>query len=164
MSFEVNDLKSATWAIGKIRESDLRIKEKEEVARAEIDKIKEWLEAEKEKEEKESNYLRQLVSNYYIEEKTKDKKFKLSTPYGKVSSRKQQPKMLVDDNAALEYLERNNADKVKTIMTYDKRDLKKLFSVVETNDGLKAVDENGEFLDFINLSKQPDNITIKTEE
>ena len=96
-TFKVTDLKSATWCMEKIRDINNKINEKEEIAneiisRAEEDirKAKEWLKEETEEHNNDKNYLELLLTQYYQNEKRIDKKFKLKTPFGVVTSRKNQ--------------------------------------------------------------------------
>ena len=86
--FKVIDLQSATWVLRKLRAVNEKMNEINTIAVEEISRINEWAEKEVKSLNDDKEYFEGLLSAYYIEERAKDKKFKLSTPYGKVTSRK----------------------------------------------------------------------------
>ena len=59
-----------------------------DLADKEIERIKSWKDKETEKLQSSKEYLESLVVEYFKIEKEKDNRFKLNTPYGKVTSRK----------------------------------------------------------------------------
>ena len=85
--FKVRDLQGATWCFKKLRALENKIEEITKVAAVEIDGITKWLEGELKTLENDKEYFEGLLNAYYVEERAKNKKFKLSTPYGKITAR-----------------------------------------------------------------------------
>lgn len=162
--FRIEDLDTANWAFRKIRAYKSRIQEKEELAQREKERIESWLKEETDADKGSVAYFESLLVEYYREQKAQDAKFKLTTPYGKLTSRKKQPKVEVeDDEKALDYLVMKQPKAVETIRKYNKNDLKKMFEIVEVDGGLVAIDKDGEMLDFVKLEAQDDSYTVKVE-
>jgi len=163
--FAVDDLKKATWAMRKIVEAEVEVKKVKEVAESEMERISTWVEKETEVQKNTIEYMEALLINYYISNKRANAKFKLSTPYGKVSSRKRQPRLSMNDEKVLQYLRENQKDEMIQIKeSYNKTELKKMIKVTELNGKLVVVDENGTLLEFISAEVQEDSYTIKTDE
>lgn len=160
-TFKVTDLKSATWCMEKIRDINNKINEKEEIAneiisRAEEDirKAKEWLKEETEEHNNDKNYLELLLTQYYQNEKRIDKKFKLKTPFGVVTSRKDQ-KWNYDEEKVIEYCKREGLEFVKVSEKLDKSELKKI-----CKNGANPI--TGELIDGIEIVEE-ENISVKVE-
>lgn len=109
--FSVKNLSTATWAFERIVELEQKRKEFESVANKEYEKIEEkkqkvdtWLEKQTEEIDDSKRYFESLLEIYFVESKRIDPKFKLSTPYGKVSSRKQQDKWTYEDKSIIQSL------------------------------------------------------------
>ena len=95
--FEVHDLSSATWVMRKLRDFDDQDAEVKQTAKEQIEHIKKqiediekWQQKELDKNESGREYMQGLLSDYLHELRQSDKKAKISTPYGTVSTRKQQ--------------------------------------------------------------------------
>lgn len=162
--FVIDDLKKATWAMRKIRDAEKEYEKVMEVAEAERDRIVEWADKETADVRSTIDYMRGLLVDYYQRERAENPKFKLSTPYGKVSSRKRQPKLSMDDEKVLAYLEENElSDLIKVQKKYSKNDVKKLIDVVEKDGEPVVIDKNGTLLDFVKAENQEDSYTVKTE-
>jgi len=159
--FKVTDLKSSDWAFKKINELEASIEEKKAYAESEIKRINDWLKADTESELASVDYFKFLLTQYYGELKAENPKAKLTTPHGKVTSRKQQPAITWDEQATIDYLKANDPELVKITEKFNKVDVKKLFSVKQVGDTLKLVDINGEMPDIANVAAQPDSITVK---
>lgn len=159
--FKVTDLATADWAFKQINELEARVEEKKAYAESEVKRIKAWLMVETESDLSSVDYFKFLLTQYYGELKAENPKAKLSTPHGKVTSRKQQPAITWDEQATIDYLKENDPELVKTTEKFNKTDVKKLFSVKRVGDSLKLVDENGEMPDIANVAAQPDSITVK---
>lgn len=132
--FRVTDLKSAIWCMEKIdsinKEIDYKSKViKEELALLEekIRKNKEWLEDETKDLESSKVYFESLLLEHYREEKAKDKKFKLSTPYGTLVVKKVKKWNYVNEEDIKNYLADNDKDLLKVKVEINKVDLKKKF-------------------------------------
>lgn len=153
-SFKINNLEGATWAFRKLRAIEAKVTELKEVAQEEINRINEWLSKEVKSLEDDKAYFEGLLTAYYMNEKANDKKFKLSTPYGKVSCRKVK-KWSYDEEAVKEYLKSENLPFLKVKEEVDKAELKKAFK-----DGLNT--ESGEYIPGI-VIEEVESISIKVE-
>lgn len=160
-AFAINDLETAHWAFKKIAALNSKIKEKEDLATAEVERIKQWLTDETKSDNESISYFESLLVQYYQAERSKDAKFKLSTPHGKVTSRKRQPAWTFDDDATIAYLEANNPDNVEIKKTFNKTEIKKMFKVAD--DKGTVVDENGEVVPFVSAVPQGDSYTVKAD-
>jgi len=160
-NFEIHDLKAAGWAFQKINELETSIAEKKEYADDEMKRVQDWLKVETESDLSSIDYFSFLLTQYYGELRADNPKAKLSTPYGSVTSRKKQPEIIWDETATLEYLKANDPEMVKVTEKFNKADVKKLFSLVEVDNHLRLIDENGEVQDIANVTPQPDSITVK---
>lgn len=75
--FKVTDLQSATWVLRKLRAVNEKMNEINTVLAEQIASINEWAEKEVKSLNDDKEYFEGLLSAYYIEERSKDKKFKL---------------------------------------------------------------------------------------
>lgn len=124
--FSINDLQGATWAFRKLRAIEEKVNELNVVADKEISRVKEWLSNEVKSLEADKEYFEGLLSAYYIEERAKDKKFKLTTPYGKVTSRKTEKYIYEDEQAIMDYCNMNELDVIRIKEELDKSAFKKI--------------------------------------
>lgn len=125
-SFCINDLAGATWAFRKLRAIEEKQKEITSIAIEEKQRINEWLFNESKSLNADKEYFEGLLSAYYIEERAKDKKFKLSTPYGKVTSRKTEKYIYEDEQAIMDYCNMNELDVIRVKEELDKTEFKKI--------------------------------------
>lgn len=161
-AFAIKNLETANWAFRKLSAYHKRVKEKEDLAKKEIERIQQWFAEETKKDVDAINYFEFLLTQYYEEQRAIDKKFKLSTPYGKMTSRKKQPKMSIEDeNRLIGFLEEKKPEIVETVKKYNLTEVKKLFKVVPIDNELKAIDQDGEELPFLTFEPQADSYTIK---
>ncbi len=153
--FEINNLQSATWAFKKLRAISDKQREIEEVAAAEIERIEEWKQEQLKQYKSDSEFFEGCISAYFIEERANDKKFKLSTPYGKVTTRKSKKWLYEDEEALKNYVKDNGIDVIRIKEELDKTSLKKLFK-----DGVNQ--ETGEILPGV-MIEESETITVKAE-
>lgn len=153
--FKIDDLQGATWAFRKLRAIEEKHAEVCFIAEQEKVRVESWLEKEKKNYEEDKGYFQFLLSEYYKEERAKDKKFKLSTPYGKVTSRKSKSWKYEDEPSLIKYLKDSELPYVRVKEEVNKADLKKAFK-----DGVNA--ETGEILPFITI-EETESITVKVE-
>src|SRR5690606_33719861 len=98
------------WAFRKLNAYKEELKQKQQLAAAEIERITMWINAEKEPIENSMKHFEFLIQEYHQVQLMKDPKAKtLTTPYGKSKSRasKAQPK-LANKDAALKFVKDNN--------------------------------------------------------
>lgn len=158
--FKITDLETANWAFKKLKENEEDIARNKEFADNEIDKVMRWLENENRSYEDSIEYFNSLLTEYYRELRTNDPKAKLSTPNGKVTSRRRQPKFTFDEDETFKYLEKEKPELIQTEQKFNKTQVKKLLSVTDDN---HVVDENGELVNFVIAEPQDDSITVKTD-
>lgn len=159
--FEVHDLNSANWVFRKLSAINEKNKEIDALAEAERERITKWQEEEKKRNESNREYLESLLIKYYTEEKAKDDKFKLSTPFGSISARKQAAKFIYDEEKLMTFLKENNRSEwIRIKEEIDKVSLKKAVQV----SGDVVVDENGEIIDGITIEDQGVKLSVKLTE
>lgn len=154
-SFKIENLEGATWAFRKLRAISSKKAEIEAVAAEEIARVETWKKSECEKYENDTEYFESLISSYFVEERSKDKKFKLSTPYGKVSTRKASKWIYEDEEALKQYVKENDIDAIRIKEELDKTSLKKI-----CKDGVNQ--DTGEILPYVRI-EETETITVKAE-
>lgn len=158
--FKVTDLDSANWVFKKLDAINSKEQEINDLADKEIERIKSWKDKETEKLQSSKEYLESLVVEYFKVEKEKDSRFKLNTPYGKVTSRKGSKVIQVsNEQDVINQLEqRGFNDYVKVTKKISQSDIKKDFNVAE--DGT-LIDANGEILNGASIVEKPTSYTVK---
>ena len=152
--FEITNLQGATWCFRKLRAIEDKVEEVTSVAALEIDRITQWLTRETKSLEEDKAYFEGLLNAYYVKERAKDKKFKLSTPYGKVTARKTK-KWTYDEEIVKAYVKAEELPFIRVKEELDKSALKKAFK-----DGINT--ETGEYVPGI-VIEEIENITVKVE-
>lgn len=159
--FKVSNLEQANWVFRKIRAFKKQIEENEKLAKVEIERIQNWLKKENEKAQRSIEFFEYLLGEYVEKERKKDAKFKLSTPYGKATFRKQQPKWNYDDMVLLNWLKQNNMQEyIRIKEEVNKAELKKVLKV-ESN---KAITNDGVVVEGITIEEQPEKLVIEVNE
>lgn len=157
--FEIKDLVQANWALRKISAYHNKLKEVKGLANEEKFRIECWEQNETESINKGIEFFEALLQEFLLENRKVDPKFKVSTPYGKVSTRKQQAKWEYEDNVVLEYLKNIEAKEfIRIKEELNKADLKKVVTV----DNGKAIYE-GVALPGIAILEQPDKVVVSVE-
>lgn len=144
--FQVVDLQSATWVFRKLRAIEKKTNEIREMAEIELSRIKEWVDKELKQYDEDSQYFRFLLEEYYKREKEKDKKFKLTTPWGKVSSRTSDRYIYENEETLLNYCQSNQPQCVRIKRELDKNMFKRL-----CKNGVDQV--TGEVIDGVRVEK-----------
>ena len=163
--FVIKDLSGLNWAFKKMRALKLKVNEINEVANNDIDIINDWREKELEKYESDLSYFEYKISEYHENELLKDPKRKsISTPYGKVTSRRtsEQPEK-TDSEAIKRYLLENEPNLIKTVIKEEIMwsELKSTLSIVEINGEKKIIDSNG--IEVPGIVVKEENVKIKVE-
>ncbi|TPG86851.1 hypothetical protein EEL32_12115 [Brevibacillus laterosporus] len=159
--FRVHDLDSLNWVLRKISALDSEILEKQSLANKEKMRVTDWLNRETKTIEDNRVFFSQLIEEYAREQRAVDPKWKASTPYGKVSFRKQQPKWdYVDEKAAIESIQSAGLDEfIRTKYELDKAPLKKHLKAHE--DGRVVDPSTGNFIEGIQVIEQPEALKIE---
>jgi hypothetical protein len=158
--FKIEDMGQANWALSKMREIDIEIKEIKDFAINEIKRVKDWEENEFEKSYNQRDYFEGLLTEYYVKNKEIDDNFKINLPYGTVSSRKAQDEWVYNDKKVINWLEKNNKELIRVKKEVNKAEFKKMYKV----HGENAISEQGEIIEGVEILKRPDNINIKINE
>lgn len=155
--FKIENLDSANWAFRKLAALERKEKEITQLADAEKRRIATWEKEEKAQIQSSKDFFNFLLEEYYRGQRELDPKFKLSTPYGKVTSRKQQAKWNYDDEKVLEWLKENDAELIRVKEEINKAELKKKYQIV----GSSVVTEDGEIVEGISIEEREPSISIK---
>lgn len=159
--FTVENLEQVNWAFRKIKAYMEKKAELEVLAKAEIERIQSWLAGEVKQIDNSIGFFEGLLTEYAVKQRELDPKFKCSTPYGKVSFRKQQPKWEYEDEVVLDSLKASELNEyIRVKEEINKADLKKAMKVVEG----RAVTSDGEIIEGIKVIDQPDKLDIKVAE
>lgn len=153
--FKIDNLEGATWAFRKLRAIESKKAEIKAIADEERARIDLWEQKEIKQYEDDTEYFEGLLSAYYVAERAKDKKFKLSTPYGKVSSRKTEKYIYEDEQAIKDYCNVNEIDAIRVKEELDKAAFKKL-----CKGGINQ--ETGEVVPGVRV-ENTETITVKAE-
>lgn len=154
--FTVDSLESANWCFRKIRALKAQVTETNSIADAEVSRIETWRKKENEAAESSISYFESLLTEYYRALKEENPKAKLSTPYGKVSSRKQKKWNYNNEEEIINYLTQNGYNNLLKIkQSIDKSNLKKEFK-----NGVNS--ETGELIPGIEITNE-ESISIKVE-
>lgn len=149
----IRDLEVATSIMKKVSFLKNLIEENSRIANLEILKIKEWEDSENKDLKEKMSYYENLLIEYFKQELEKNPKFKLSTPYGKVTKRAN-TKWIYDEDEIVQYLEENNITNLITISkSIKKSELKKIYP-----NGIDT--ETGEVISGITILNE-NNYTIK---
>lgn len=159
--FRVTDLDTANWCFRKLQALKHQKNEFENLAQAEMDRIQNWLEARLQTLIRQEEFFNNLLQEYALVQRAADPKFKISTPYGKVSFRKQQPKWNYKDETVLNSLKAASlTDFIKIKEEVNKAELKKAAKVVNGN---VLIADTGELIEGIEVVEQPEAIKIEVE-
>lgn len=153
--FKIENLEGATWAFRKLRAIENKEAEIKAIAEKEISTVTAWMNKEIDQYSKEKDFFSYLLQEFYKTEKAKDKKFKLSTPYGKVTSKTGDKYFYDDEKAIIEYCDLNNIQAIKVKKELDKPSFKKVCA-----GGINQ--ETGEVIPGVRVEKT-ETITVKVE-
>jgi hypothetical protein len=157
--FKIENLEQATWAFRKISAYKAKQNEIDEVAKEETERIRTWQQKESETIKSGINFFEVLLQQYFVEQREQNPKFKISTPYGKVTARKQPDKWEYDESKILEWLDKNEPEFIRIKKEINKALFKKSVKVLNG----KAVDENGEIVPGVIIIPQPETIKVEAE-
>ena len=158
--FKIKDLDSASWAFRKLAAINEKEKEIRDLMVKEIARIQDWAKEDLNKLNDSKQFFHYLLEDHYKQQRAIDPKYKLSTPYGNVTSRKQQAEWIYDNDKVTEWLMNNDKDLVRVKYEPIKTDIKKKFIIAGNN----AVTEDGEIVPGITIEEREDSINIKVVE
>lgn len=155
--FKVTDIEGATWVFRKLRAYQVKKAEIDDLRAKEVERINLWHKQEIEQIEGNVAYFEGLITEYYMKLKQEDPKVKISTPYGKVSSRKTSKWNYQNEEETMKYLTSNGFNNLLRVKKeLDKTELKKVFK--------NAVNqETGEIIPGIEITEE-ETIQVKVVE
>lgn len=155
--FVIDEPSKADWALMKLSEIRKQMDEIKKRAEIQEQRIFDWKTAELNKLAENEEYFKSLLDEFMNANLAEDPKFKFSSPYGKISTRRSKKWTYNDDALIDEY---KDTDLVKKMLKLDKNALKKRIEVV---DGKVIDTETGQLVEGVSVEEKQ-KITIKTEE
>ena len=144
---EVTDNEIATSIMKRLKYVNMLKEENTAIADKEIQKIKLWQDEANSELDKKIKYYEEVLLEFFKQQQELNPKYKLDTPYGKVTKRKSK-KWSYDEEAIIEFLEENMyIDMINIEKSIKKNDIKKAFpegidkSTGLVIDGISIVDE-----------------------
>jgi len=160
--FRIKDLGAANWAFRKIKAMQEKRAENNALAEQEKARIDTWLEGQNRDSDKRIAFFESLILDYFLEERAKDERFKLSTPYGKVSTRKGD-KWEYDEAALVESLKDAELHEfIKVVESPEKAAIKKAKDIFSVTEDGQLVTAQGEIIEGVTVVKS-ETITVKAE-
>lgn len=159
--FSITDLSSLNWVLRKLAVLEKNHNEDMLLFHAEIDRITQWFEKQRESRQSSVEFLEGLVEEFAKAQRVIDPKWKQKTPYGLVSFRKSKKYDYGDEEKLVKYLSDNGmGELVKVVKTPIKTELKKALTI--TKDGKAILTSTGEVIPEIYVEEMED-VSIKLE-
>lgn len=158
--FKVTNAQTANWVFRKIKAINTKLKDVDTMANEELYRIQKWKESKTKEYGELKTFFEGLITEHVMEEKNKDPKYKLSTPYGSAYVKTSPEKWVYDEEALLKWLDKNKKDLIHIEKTVKKKDLKEYAAVVNG----KAIDINtGEEIAGVSIVDGEKMAIIKVE-
>ena len=109
-AFEVNDLKSATWVMRKLRALDIKDAETNATADEQIQSLNDWRDKQLADNDANRGFLQGYLGTYLDRLRVDDPKARIETPYGTVSTRKSPAGVQWSDKDVVASLEKQKLD------------------------------------------------------
>ncbi|MER1998401.1 MAG: host-nuclease inhibitor Gam family protein [Lysinibacillus sp.] len=154
--YEIENLEGLDWAFRKVAIYQNELAEQEAYAKAQIEKITSWLDAERAKAGRNIEYFELLIKQYHAKILAENpKKKSISTPNGKVQSTTRKPSIVKPEKDSLpqliEYAKANDFTEYVEVKEELKwTDFKK---ELKLTDDLKVVDSNGQVVEGIPVNE-----------
>lgn len=161
--WKVTNLDSANWCLRKLAALKARQMEIDQLARAEVERITSWQKKQTEGLDRQGEFFTGLLEEYHRRELAADPKRKtITTPYGEMHLRKQQPQWAFDEAALIPYLNINYPYLVKEKVVYspDKQKIKEFFKVA---DGQALDIVTGEVIPGVAVYDRAEAFSVKVE-
>lgn len=164
--FRIQDDNQADWALRKIARARQDMKEAEETAAMEIEKINRWLDGQRDESLRTELFFTVLLQEYYEPRfMTNPDKKTYKLPSGKVQRRTQQPLFDRDNEALLAWLkQRGMTDYVEVKETPKWGELKQQVQVVGEHVVIKDGPLKGEIVDGVEVVHRPPTFRVVTTE
>ncbi|PIO83562.1 hypothetical protein BSQ39_08290 [Loigolactobacillus backii] len=159
--FTVTDLNQADWVLRKLSALDAKDHENQKMYDKNRKRIDDWLAKVKQSTQDSREYLTRLLTDYAVAQRSDNPKFKINTPNGKVTFRKQQPKWIYDEKRLVESLKNAEADDLlKNKPVPDKNKLKQAVTVTANG---QVVTSDGILLNGVKVESLPEKVVVTTE-
>lgn len=164
--FRIQDDNQADWALRKIARARQDMKEAEETAAMEIEKINRWLDGQRDESLRTERFFTALLQEYYEPRfMTNPDKKTYKLPSGKVQRRTQQPQFDRDNEALLAWLkQREMTDYIEVKETPKWGELKQQVQVVGEHVVIKDGPLKGEIIDGVEVVHRPPIFRVVTTE
>lgn len=164
--FRIQDDNQADWALRKIARARQDLKEAEEMAAMEIEKINRWLDGQRDESLRTELFFTVLLQEYYEPRfMTNPDKKTYKLPSGKVQRRTQQPQFDRDNEALLAWLkQRGMTDYIEVKETPKWGELKQQVQVVGEHVVIKDGPLKGEIIDGVEVVHRPPIFRVVTTE
>lgn len=164
--FRIQDDNQADWALRKIARARQDMKEAEETAAMEIEKINRWLDGQRDESLRTERFFTALLQEYYEPRfMTNPDKKTYKLPSGKVQRRTQQPQFDRDNEALLAWLkQREMTDYIEVKETPKWGELKQQVQVVGEHVVIKDGPLKGEIIDGVEVVHRPPIFRVITTE
>ena len=164
--FRIQDDNQADWALRKIARARQDMKEAEETAAMEIEKINRWLDGQRDESLRTERFFTALLQEYYEPRfMTNPDKKTYKLPSGKVQRRTQQPLFDRDNEALLAWLkQREMTDYIEVKETPKWGELKQQVQVVGEHVVIKDGPLKGEIIDGVEVVHRPPTFRVITTE
>lgn len=151
--FIIDDEQKANWAMRKIKHLQEKKQEKEKIAKEEIERINQWLQAETESIDRDIEFFSGLLEAYMRDLNRKDpRKKSLSLIHGRLQLRKQQPIFKYDDKKLVEWLKKTRHTNL--VRVEEKPDKKELRKLLVTANGKAIIKSTGEIVEGIEVEER----------
>lgn len=160
--FKIEDTEQLNWAMRKIAALNNKKNGIDELVAKEMERLTSWREKECESINHSKTFFEGLIMEYAMNERAKDKDFKkASTPYGKVTFKKQLDKWEYQEDKLIESLKSAGMNDLIRIKEEPRKDeLKKLAKV---NYSGEVYTSEGERLEGVKVVSQPIKIIIEVQ-
>ena len=162
--FVIETKEQAIWAMRRIATLEKDFREEEEAGIKEIELINAWLEKQKERYEKDTEYLRYQLEQYHRKQLEKNPSLKtIRLPHGELQLRKQQSEYAKNEDDVKVWAKENRPELLMPQEPkLDWSTLKK--SLQATDDGMAIDMETGTIVPSVLITKKPLKFDIKLME
>lgn len=154
--FQINSLQSADWAMRKLQAIEEHDTEVQNAAKADMDQTIAWRDRKLTENQASQEYFEGLLKDYLYRERQHDKKFKIDTPHGKVTTRKTPAGLKYEDATVLKSLrDQGIKEFIRVKEEVNNKDLKKAGSIING----KFVLDDGQIVDGV--AEKPAGESVK---
>lgn len=126
--FKIDSLQGANWCMRKLKALNEKQKEIEAVKEEELRRIEIWATGEMKSIQGDKEFFEAKILEYFKQQRELDPKAKLSTPYGKVATRKSKKWNYTNEEELIGYMEENEyTEGVRVKKEINKTFIKQMF-------------------------------------